>query len=26
MAVDAEVEVVPIMNADDLQKGLGKLG
>ena len=25
MAVDAEVEVVPIMNADDLQKGLGKL-
>jgi hypothetical protein len=26
MAVDAEVQVVPIMNADDLQKGLGKLG
>jgi hypothetical protein len=26
MAVDADVEVVPIMNADDLQKGLGKLG
>jgi hypothetical protein len=26
MAVDAEVEVVPVMNADDLQKGLGKLG
>jgi hypothetical protein len=26
MAVDAEVEVVPVMNAEDLQKGLGKLG
>jgi hypothetical protein len=26
MAVDAEVEVVPIMNADDLQRGLGNLG
>ena len=26
MEVDAEVEVVPIMNAGDLQKGLGKLG
>src|SRR5207244_13519347 len=26
MALDAGVEVVPIMNADDLQKGLGKLG
>jgi hypothetical protein len=26
MAVDAEVEVVPVMNVDDLQKGLGKLG
>jgi hypothetical protein len=26
MALDAEVEVVPVMNADDLQMGLGKLG
>jgi hypothetical protein len=26
MGLDAEVELVPVMNADDLQKGLGKLG
>ena len=26
MALDADVEVVPVMNADDLQKGFGKLG
>ena len=26
MAFDADVEVVPVMNADDLQKGFGKLG
>jgi hypothetical protein len=26
MALDAEVEVVPVMNAEDLQNGLGKLG
>jgi hypothetical protein len=26
MALDAHVEVVPVMNADDLQKGFGKLG
>lgn len=26
MALDADVEVVPVMNADDLQKGSGKLG
>jgi hypothetical protein len=26
MAVNAEVTVVPIMTADDLQKGLGRLG
>jgi hypothetical protein len=26
MALDADVEVVPVMNADDLQQGFGKLG
>jgi hypothetical protein len=26
MALDADIEVVPVMNADDLQKGFGKLG
>jgi hypothetical protein len=26
MALDADVEVVPVMKADDLQKGFGKLG
>jgi hypothetical protein len=26
MGLDADVEVAPVMNADDLQKGLGKLG
>jgi hypothetical protein len=26
MALDANVEVVPVMNADGLQQGLGKLG
>jgi len=26
MALDADVEVVPVMNADDLPKGFGKLG
>ena len=26
MGLDANVEVVPVMNGDDLQKGLGKLG
>jgi hypothetical protein len=26
VALDADVEVVPVMNADDLQKGFGKLG
>jgi hypothetical protein len=26
MALDAEVTVVPVMNADDLQTGFGKLG
>jgi len=26
MALDADVEVVPVMNVDDLQKGFGKLG
>jgi hypothetical protein len=26
MGVDADVEVVLVMNADDLQNGLGKLG
>ena len=26
MALDADVEVVLVMNADDLQKGFGKLG
>jgi hypothetical protein len=26
MELDADVTVVPVMNADDLQKGLGKLG
>jgi hypothetical protein len=26
LALDADVEVVPVMNADDLQQGFGKLG
>ena len=26
MALDADVEVVPVMNPDDLQQGFGKLG
>ena len=26
MALDADVEVVPVMNVDDLQQGFGKLG
>jgi len=26
MALDAEVEVVPVMNAEDPQNGLGRLG
>ena len=25
-ALDADVEIVPVMNADDLQKGFSKLG
>jgi len=25
-ALDADVEVVPVMNADDLEQGFGKLG